>query len=76
MNKVIEVTNCRDCPFFAYMKDVPVCTHKDRITNVAIVGDGETIHDRIKPIAFPDWCPLEDTDSYAESNFDIDNEPN
>ena len=61
--RVIEITNCRDCPHFVY--GVVACEEDDSIVlNVLESKD-----------SVPENCPLPTISDYCESNFDIDKEP-
>lgn len=66
MSKVIEVTECANCPFYSYYMNVPRCKKVHQEIPYELKNGMR------KPIAIPDFCPLEDKDEYCESNFDID----
>jgi hypothetical protein len=68
MSKVIEVNKCGDCPYFdrvispdTEMIIGATCLHPDGQQNVWLIA-----------AKIPEWCPLEDSEDFAESNFDID----
>lgn len=75
MSKVIEITKCEECPHFKSEANIPFCTHR-QITKGQLQLEYDLILEppfRIaKPI--PEWCPLEDSEDFAESNFNIDRE--
>lgn len=59
MAKVIEVTECRSCPYVGCVK----CNHPE--------SDGFMT----PPSGIDPECPLTDKDDYLESEFDIDRNP-
>lgn len=68
MSKVIEVEHCNECPFASEMKSV--CLHPLYVKSV-------TSKTELLPIpktGIADFCPLEDSEDFAESNFNIDRE--
>ena len=66
MSKVIEVTSCTECPFYSYYINIPRCKKMHQEIPYELKNSMRS------PIGIPSWCPLEDSEDFAESNFDID----
>lgn len=67
MSKVIEVTSCSECPFKSDLGDF--CNHSSFYNDTPPFREIKDIFN------IPEFCPLEDSEDFAESNFNIDKEP-
>jgi hypothetical protein len=66
MSKVIEITKCGDCPHFDRV------VVDDTIIGAICLHPKGNKEEWVIAAKIPEWCPLEDSEDFAESNFDID----
>jgi hypothetical protein len=66
MSKVIEVKKCGDCPHFN------LCTNGDTVFGATCLHPKGRPNEWVIAAKIPEWCPLEDAEDFAESNFNPD----
>lgn len=73
MSKVIEIKSCIECPHFGGITAgiaEPFCKKMKQVIPYESVVDVPFPPHRY-PKEIPDWCPLESTEDFCESNFKI-----
>jgi hypothetical protein len=74
MSKVIEIKKCEDCPHFSGItagQEEPSCKKTLRVIPYKEDWDVPFPPHRTPKEDMPDWCPLESTEDFCESNFKI-----